>query len=93
MVFEIMVKDKIDELNEPDKRFIQGYEYATDFINQIIRANSDIVEKPELPEDSIINTLIREYYNYNIDNILDLLHSHIHDLVNGMLDAYPLEGE
>ena len=91
MVSDIILEGKIEELNKLDKQFVKGYEYAIEYLNDIIRANSDIVEVPEMDEDSITNKLIREFYNFTINEIINFMVSEEHDLINGMLDKYPIE--
>lgn len=92
-MFESLYNDSFDYLKGEDKTYVKGYKHAINYINEIIRANSDIVEKPELSEYSVVNRLIREYYNFVIDEIINLMVAEEHDLINGILDTYPIEGE
>lgn len=88
-----MIENKYNELDKQDKLFIDGYKECLTYLNDCVAHNSDIAHIQELPLDSKINLLIDEYFEYIISLITGMLISHESDLIDYILDTYPIEGE
>ena len=92
-MFESLYKDYVEELNDEDKLFIKGYDFAVKYIDEVIRGNSDIVKMPELLLDGKINGIIEEFFEFSLEQILMMLNSERNTLIDCILDEYPIEGD